>query len=38
MEFANGGSVFFFIDARYMRLSVNGQNLDLIPIRLGLRF
>jgi len=38
MEFANGGSVFFFIDARYMRSSVNGQNLDLIPIRLGLRF
>jgi hypothetical protein len=38
MEFANGGSVFLFIDARYMRFSVNGQNLDLIPIRLGLRF
>jgi Outer membrane protein beta-barrel domain len=38
LEFANGGSMFFFIDARYMRFNVNGQNLDLIPIRLGLRF
>ena len=38
VEFANGGSIFFFIDARYMRFNVNGQNLDLIPIRLGLRF
>jgi hypothetical protein len=38
VEFANGGSVFFFIDARYMRFNVSGQNLDLIPIRLGLRF
>jgi hypothetical protein len=38
MEFANGGTVFFFIDVRYMRFAVNGQNLDLIPIRLGLRF
>jgi len=38
VEFANGGTVFFFIDARYMRFNVNGQILDLIPIRLGLRF
>jgi hypothetical protein len=38
IEFANGGSMFFFIDARYMRFNINGQNLDLIPIRLGLRF
>jgi opacity protein-like surface antigen len=38
VEFANGGTVFFFIDVRYMRLEVSGQNLDFIPIRLGLRF
>ncbi|MBV9726987.1 MAG: outer membrane beta-barrel protein [Gammaproteobacteria bacterium] len=38
LEFANGGKLFFFIEARYMRFNVNGQNLDLIPIRLGLRF
>jgi len=38
VEFANGGSVFFFIDVRYMRFAMNGQNLDFIPIRLGLRF
>ena len=38
LEFANGGSMFFFIDARYMRFNINGQNLNLIPIRLGLRF
>ena len=40
-EFANGGSVFFFIEVRYMRLAVNAQNaqnFDFIPIRLGLRF
>jgi hypothetical protein len=37
-EFANGGNVFFFIDARYMRFKVNGENLDFIPIRLGIRF
>jgi hypothetical protein len=37
-EFANGGTVFFFIDVRYMRFAVNGENLDFIPIRLGLRF
>jgi hypothetical protein len=38
VEFANGGSLFLFIEARYMRFNVNGQNLDLIPIRIGLRF
>jgi opacity protein-like surface antigen len=38
VEFGNGGTMFFFIDARYMRFNINGQNLDLIPIRLGLRF
>jgi hypothetical protein len=38
MEFANGGTVFFFVDVRYMRFAMNGQNLDFIPIRLGLRF
>lgn len=38
VEFANGGTVFFFIDVRYMRLAINGGNLDFIPIRLGLRF
>ncbi len=38
MEFGNGGTVFFFVDARYLRFKVNGENLDLIPIRLGLRF
>ncbi len=38
LEFANGGWAFFFIEARYMRFNANGQNLDLIPIRLGLRF
>lgn len=38
VEFANGGTVFFFIDVRYMRLAMNGENLDFIPIRLGLRF
>ena len=38
VEFANGGNIFFFIDARYMRFKANGQNLDFIPIRLGLRF
>jgi hypothetical protein len=38
MEFANGGTIFFFIEVRYMRFDVNGQKLDLIPIRLGLRF
>jgi hypothetical protein len=38
VEFANGGTVFFFIDVRYMRLEVSGQNLDFVLIRLGLRF
>ncbi len=38
VEFANGGRVFFFIEARYMRFDANGHHLDLIPIRAGLRF
>ena len=38
VEFANGGDVFFFIDVRYMRFSVNGQHVDFVPIRLGIRF
>jgi len=38
VEFANGENVFLFIDVRYMRFNANGQNLDFIPIRLGIRF
>ena len=38
VEFANEGTVFFFIDVRYMRFKANGQNVDFIPMRLGLRF
>jgi opacity protein-like surface antigen len=38
LEFGNGGTVSLFLDARYLRLEANGHNLDLIPIRVGLRF
>lgn len=38
VEFANGENLFLFIDVRYMRFDLSGQNLDFIPIRLGIRF
>lgn len=39
LEFALGGGASLFVDARYMRFSeFGGQRLDLIPVRVGLRF
>ncbi len=38
LEFANGGWISFFVEARYVRFDANGRNLNFIPVRAGLRF
>lgn len=38
LEFALGGDLSLFVDARYMRFDEDGQHLDFIPVRIGLRF
>ena len=38
LEFALSRTTSFFVDARYMRFTHGGQNLDFIPLRFGLRF
>jgi opacity protein-like surface antigen len=38
LEFALGEGASLFIDARYMRFDEQGQKLDFVPVRIGLRF
>ena len=38
LEFALSRTTSFFVDARYMRFTQGGQNLDFVPLRFGLRF
>ena len=38
VELAMGDRASFFVDARYMRFSPNGDKRDFIPIRFGLRY
>lgn len=38
LEFALSRTTSFFVDTRYMRFTHDGQNLDFVPLRFGLRF
>lgn len=38
LEFYLSGGASLFVDARYMRFNRQGQRLDFIPVRVGLRF